>query len=174
MSDRTQTLAQQMGDACRVRGVVITGAESCTGGLVAGAITSVSGSSAWFDCGFITYSNEAKHVLLGVRVETLERFGAVSEETAAEMANGALINSRATLAFSVTGVAGPSGGTAQKPVGMVCFGFANKASASASATTSVYTKHFVGDRAQIRAQSVEFVLAALLRVLSDGAESVNR
>ncbi|MGL5004211.1 MAG: CinA family protein, partial [Casimicrobium sp.] len=142
-----------------------------TGGLIAGAITSVSGSSAWFDRGFVTYSNEAKQELLSVSAETLDNFGAVSEETASEMAQGALKHSRATHAFSVTGVAGPSGGPATKPVGLVCFGFAE---AGATPKVRTMTRHFAGDRAQVRAQSVEFVLTELLRIVSDATTRATR
>jgi nicotinamide-nucleotide amidase len=173
MSEHYESLANQLGDACLAHRIILSGAESCTGGLIAAAITSVSGSSAWFDCGFITYSNAAKQALLGVSAETLERFGAVSEETAAEMANGALKNGRANLSYSVTGVAGPTGGTAEKPVGMVCFGFTSSESGSAAPTLSICTKHFAGDRAQVRAQSVEFVLATLLGAVSNGIQGIN-
>jgi nicotinamide-nucleotide amidase len=140
-------------------GVILTGAESCTGGLIAATITSVSGSSSWFDRGFVTYSNEAKMTMLGVKRRTLDAHGAVSEETAREMAAGALANSNATIAFSVTGVAGPTGGSPKKPVGMVCFGFATKNE------TRTTTQHFQGDRAAVREQSVEFVLAELKRMM---------
>ena len=155
--DEWLKLAEHIGAVCVAEKRVITGAESCTGGLVAAVLTSVSGSSAWVDRGFVTYSNEAKREMLGVALATLDEFGAVSEATAREMAAGALKNSRATTAFSVTGVAGPSGGTLTKPVGMVCFGFATDRE-----ITSV-TKHFLGDRSAVREQSVNFVLATLAR-----------
>jgi nicotinamide-nucleotide amidase len=155
LHDEWFKLAEHVGRICIAEKRVIAGAESCTGGLIAAVLTSVSGSSAWVDRGFVTYSNEAKMELLGVRAETLEQFGAVSEETAREMAAGALLHSRATIAYSVTGVAGPSGGTATKPVGMVCIGFA-----SASGVSS-FTLHFNGDRSAVREQSVNFVLGKL-------------
>src|SRR5687768_7710588 len=101
-------------------------AESCTGGWVAQAVTSVAGSSDWFERGFVTYSNDAKHDLLGVRKKTLDAHGAVSEETAREMAQGALARSKGTLAVAITGVAGPGGGSREKPVGMVCFAWSSK------------------------------------------------
>ena len=153
--DEWLKLAQYVGTICVAEKRVIAGAESCTGGLITAVLTSVSGSSGWVDRGFVTYSNEAKMEMLGVAAATIEAFGAVSEETAREMATGALKNSRATIAYSVTGVAGPTGGTATKPVGMVCFGFA-----TANNVTSV-TKRFLGDRSAVREQSVNFVLTTL-------------
>ena len=153
--DEWLKLAQYVGTICVAEKRVIAGAESCTGGLITAVLTSVSGSSGWVDRGFVTYSNEAKMEMLGVAAATIEAFGAVSEETAREMAAGAMKRSRATMAYSVTGVAGPTGGTATKPVGMVCFGFA-----TANNVTSV-TKRFLGDRSAVREQSVNFVLATL-------------
>ncbi len=155
--DEWLKLAAHIGTVCVVERRVIAGAESCTGGLIAAVLTSVSGSSAWVDRGFVTYSNEAKMEMLGVSSATLAAFGAVSEETAREMAMGALKNSRATMAYSVTGVAGPTGGTATKPVGMVCFGFA-----TVEGVTS-FTHRFHGDRNAVREQSVNFVLGELAR-----------
>jgi nicotinamide-nucleotide amidase len=108
-------------DLCRARGLRVATAESCTGGLVAAALTEIAGSSDVVDCGFVTYSNEAKHKILGVPARTLKHHGAVSAETAAAMANGALKNSHADLAVAITGIAGPAGGSKQKPVGMVYF-----------------------------------------------------
>jgi nicotinamide-nucleotide amidase len=153
--DEWVKLAAYVGHVCIAEKQVIAGAESCTGGLISAVLTSVSGSSAWVDRGFVTYSNEAKMELLGVLPATLETYGAVSEETAREMARGALAHSRATMAYAVTGVAGPTGGTVSKPVGMVCFGFAT--------VTDVFTmtQHFLGDRNSVREQSVSFVLQRL-------------
>lgn len=161
-------LAAAFGDQCVASGTMIAGAESCTGGLITATITSVSGSSVWFDRGFVTYSNEAKQELLGVAATTLVQFGAVSEETAAEMALGALRLSRATMSFSVTGVAGPTGGSAAKPVGMVCFGFAS------SRGTDTMTKHFSGDRTAVREASVRFVLTELMTRVTNGAQRETR
>jgi nicotinamide-nucleotide amidase len=152
----TDELAQELGQFCVERRLTLSAAESCTGGLIAAAITSVAGSSTWFDRGFVTYSNEAKTEMLGVSVQTLETFGAVSEETAREMALGALSNSFANVAFSVTGIAGPAGGSDEKPVGTVCFGFAF------DGTVVTATRKFRGNRESIRAQSVHHVLASLL------------
>jgi len=151
-------LAVALGRALLARGRRVTVAESCTGGLVAGAITAVAGSSDWFDMGFVTYSNDAKVALLGVPESVLAAHGAVSEETARAMAAGALAKSGADLAAAVTGIAGPSGGTPAKPVGTVCFAWAAKGGAVESAT-----RHFDGDRAAVRAESVNFVLDGLVQ-----------
>lgn len=139
---------------------MLAAAESCTGGWVAQALTAVAGSSAWFERGFVTYSNAAKEEMLGVRRETLERHGAVSEETAREMALGALARSHASVALAITGIAGPSGGTAQKPVGTVCFAWAG-----AKLQACAETRHFAGDREAVRRQSVEHSLKRLLELL---------
>ena len=128
MSDGQTTdigaLAVRFIAGCRAAGIMAATAESCTGGMIAAAITDISGSSAVLDRGFVTYSNEAKMEMLGVSAKTLEAHGAVSGETAHEMAAGALAKSRAAIALAVTGIAGPGGGTAQKPVGLVWFGIA--------------------------------------------------
>ena len=155
--DEWLKLAEHIGKVCVAEKRIIVGAESCTGGLIMAVLTSVAGSSAWVDRGFVTYSNDAKMEMLGVSLKTLDAFGAVSEATAREMAIGALDACRATMAYSVTGVAGPTGGSAAKPVGMVCFGFA-----TANGVTS-FTHHFKGDRSAVREQSVNFVLAKLAR-----------
>lgn len=125
MSD-TSALASALLDACLAEGMMIATAESCTGGMIIAALTDIAGSSAVVDRGFITYSNEAKMDMLGVSQETLKAHGAVSRETALEMAAGALAHSRASLALAVTGVAGPGGGSPEKPVGLVWFGVARK------------------------------------------------
>lgn len=147
--------------AARYWGVRIATAESCTGGLIAGALTDVAGSSDVFERGFVTYSNDAKREMLGVRAETLAARGAVSEEVAQEMAEGALRASRATLAVSVTGIAGP-GGSEFKPEGRVCFGLAQ-----AGKPTVVETVEFgpLG-RATVRRATVEHALALLARALA--------
>src|SRR5689334_15846625 len=119
-----KSLAEQVGARLLDRRLLLATAESCTGGWVSQELTAIAGSSAWFERGFVTYSNAAKEEMLGVRTETLARHGAVSEEVAAEMALGALAHSHASVAVSVTGIAGPSGGSATKPVGMVCFAWA--------------------------------------------------
>ena len=141
------------------RGLMMATAESCTGGLIAGACTDVSGSSDWFERGFVTYSNAAKSELLGVPAEWIEAHGAVSEPVARAMAAGALTHSAAQLAVAVTGVAGPTGGSADKPVGTVWFGWATPA--------GTFTEHqrFDGDRAAVRAATVRHALAGLLQRL---------
>ncbi|HTP98980.1 MAG TPA: CinA family protein [Casimicrobiaceae bacterium] len=153
----TEALSRRLGARLREKGAICVTAESCTGGLVAGAITDIAGSSEWFERGFVTYSNEAKMELLGVPEGTLAMHGAVSEPTARAMAEGALARSRAHLAVAVTGVAGPSGGTPDKPVGMVCFAWSGRG----LPTTSI-TRHFPGDRAAVRLASVVAAIEGLL------------
>ena len=155
-------VAQRVAERLKARGGMIVTAESCTGGWVAQALTALAGSSRWFDCGFVTYSNEAKQEMLGVSAETLAKHGAVSEETAREMARGALARSRGTLALAITGIAGPTGGTAQKPVGTVCFAWATKAGRALAET-----RCFSGDREAVRRQSVEYSLAKALELLDE-------
>jgi nicotinamide-nucleotide amidase len=155
-------LARRLGVRLKAANEILATAESCTGGWAAQVVTSVAGSSAWFDRGFVTYSNAAKEELLGVRTDTLQAHGAVSEETAREMARGALERSKATVAVSITGVAGPAGGTPQKPVGTVCFAWAR-----GSAVRSE-TRRFAGDRESIRRQSVILALEGVMRALDGG------
>ncbi len=145
----------------RQRGIILAVAESCTGGLLAGAITDIPGSSHVFDRGFVTYSNAAKREMLGVAGQTIDRFGAVSPEVAREMAEGALKRSGATLAIAVTGIAGP-GGSEHKPEGRVCF-----ALAEAGRPTLAETVEFgAAGRANVRARSVEHALGMLLTRLA--------
>jgi nicotinamide-nucleotide amidase len=153
-------LARSLGAKLREKGALLVTAESCTGGWAAQAVTALAGSSEWFERGFVTYSNEAKVESLGVRPETLERHGAVSEETAREMALGALAHSRASVALAVTGIAGPGGGTAAKPVGTVCFAWAGPGGRIRSET-----HRFAGDREAVRRQSVERALQGTLEHL---------
>lgn len=155
-------LAVQVAQALTVRHWMVATVESCTGGWVAQTLTAISGSSAWFDRGLVTYSNESKQDLVGVRDDTLERFGAVSEETAREMAAGLLAESRAQATLAITGVAGPTGGTPEKPVGMVCFAWA-----IGDDTVETRTQHFKGDREAIRRQAVIAALQGLLSRLPD-------
>jgi len=149
-------LAEALGRAALVRRIRIATAESCTGGLVSAAITAVAGSSDWFECGFATYSNAAKIRDLGVAAATLERFGAVSEPTASEMAAGARRTARADWTVAVTGIAGPSGGSREKPVGTVCFAW------SGPLATDTLRRLLPGDRAGIRRESVRIALQGLL------------
>ena len=125
-STALRAAAKRLLDLCRERSLLVATAESCTGGLVAGALTEIPGSSDVIDCGFVTYSNAAKETLLGVPAATLRRHGAVSKETAAAMAAGALKHSRADLAVAITGIAGPDGGSKEKPVGLVHFAAASR------------------------------------------------
>lgn len=150
-------LAESLGSALHARRERLVTAESCTGGWVAQAVTAVAGSSAWFERGFVTYSDASKQELLGVRHDTLERCGAVSEETAREMALGALRRSPGTRSVAITGIAGPAGGSAAKPVGTVCFAWATRAGEVRSET-----RRFAGDREAVRRQSVEHGLRGVL------------
>ncbi len=159
-SDTLTTIATLVGAKLKARGQMLASAESCTGGWVAQAVTAISGSSEWFDRGFVTYSNAAKQEMLGVAATTLERHGAVSEETAREMASGAIAHSHAQVAVAITGVAGPTGGSAEKPVGMVCFAWATQDALSAE------TCHFAGDRNAVRRQSVIRALQGVLEVIA--------
>lgn len=165
--DNISTLAEGLGAALKARGYMLALAESCTGGMAAEAVTSVAGSSAWFDRGFVTYSNAAKIEMLGVSSQTLEKFGAVSEEVAAQMVLGcfkigASKNSHAQIAGSITGIAGPDGGTAEKPVGTVCFAWAKL-----NMPTLTTTQTFAGNRQEIRQQATAFMLARLIDRLND-------
>lgn len=154
--DSLLTDAEALLTACRAKGVRLAIAESCTGGLIAAALTACAGSSDVVDRGFVTYSNEAKHEALGVPPALIESDGAVSEPVARAMAEGALTRSRASIAVSVTGVAGPGGGSVDKPVGTVCFGLAKKGEPAV-------TERLVlsGDRAGIRAAAVAHVFAMI-------------
>lgn len=152
-----QMLAAQLGQALNGSGKVIATAESCTGGWIAQVITSVPGSSVWFDRGFVTYSNTAKREMLGVEAKILSEFGAVSEQTAIAMALGALNHSPAQLTVAVTGIAGPGGGTPDKPLGTVCVAWAERDREPIAAT-----HRFHGDRAAVRRQSVVVALQGLL------------
>ena len=155
IDDDLYKLAEQVGRALLARRQLLATAESCTGGLVAGAITAIAGSSAWFDRGFVTYTNESKIELLGVPKQSLEDFGAVSIQTAEAMSQGALAFSGAQWAVAVTGIAGPSGGSPDKPVGTVCFAW--------SGPFGVHSerRQLRGDRAEVRRQSVRIALAGL-------------
>jgi nicotinamide-nucleotide amidase len=155
-------LARKVGDELKHARAMLVTAESCTGGWVAQAVTSVAGSSAWFERGFVTYSNAAKQELLGVSKKTLEDHGAVSEQAALEMAQGALARSKGTVALAVTGVAGPGGGSREKPVGMVCFAWAT------GRGTRAETRHFSGDRESVRRQSVIHALEGVLEAIAGG------
>ena len=153
-------LAKQVGKALKSRGMMLATAESCTGGGIAQAITKVSGSSDWFDRGFVTYSNTSKEEMLGVAPHTMKDHGAVSEATAREMADGALQYSRAQISLAVTGIAGPTGGTPEKPVGTVWFAWVSKGKAKA------VCHHLTGDRDAIRVKATRIALQGVLDQLN--------
>lgn len=153
-------LAEEVGAALKQRKLMLTTAESCTGGWVSEAVTMVPGSSEWFERGFVTYTYISKREMLGVKEATLGRHGAVAEEVVREMAEGALAHSHAQVALAVSGVAGPSGGTPEKPVGTVCFAWVAEGGEPRSET-----KRYSGDREAIRRQSVEHALKGVLALL---------
>jgi nicotinamide-nucleotide amidase len=161
MDDMTlQDLARQAGIALAQDELSLATAESCTGGWLSQAITSIAGSSAWYERGFVAYAPSSKHEMLGVSDATLEQYGAVSEQTASEMAAGAIARSYAQVAVSITGIAGPDGGTTEKPVGMVCFAWIMK---EGMALTE--TRYFNGNREEIRRQSVAGALQGVIDLL---------
>ncbi len=157
-------LAGRVGDALKARSLMMTAAESCTGGWIGQAVTMVPGSSKWFDRGFVTYTNEAKQEMLGVSAETLREFGAVSEQAVREMVAGALSRSRAQVAVAVSGIAGPDGGSRNKPVGTVLMAWGAK-----GRDADTQAAHFAGDRDTVRRQTVIAALEGLLARL--GRES---
>ena len=152
--------AKHLSDLLVSKGLTISVAESCTGGSLSSSLTSISGASSYFNCGFITYSNQSKIDMLGVSPESIEMYGAVSEKVAHEMVAGAGQRSHSNLAVSITGIAGPSGGSASKPVGMVCIGFFF----DGNVTTT--TQFFSGSRSDIVSQSVTFALVELSSKIS--------
>lgn len=161
MSDtELDQLAEHIGERLRNAHDRLVTAESCTGGWIAKAMTGVAGSSDWFDCGMVAYSYEAKQALLGVRALTLETQGAVSRETVIEMVSGALVNSGASVAVAVTGIAGPGGGSEDKPVGTVWIGWKRR-----GGYTHAELFHFKGDRDAVRRQTVTQALAGLESLL---------
>ncbi|WP_420105623.1 CinA family protein [Herbaspirillum huttiense] len=159
--DSTLDLATRVGHTLKAKGLLLATAESCTGGGIAHAITEIVGSSEWFDCGFVTYSNASKNELLDISEALIAQHGAVSEEIAGAMAEGAVANSSSDVAVSTTGIAGPGGAVPGKPVGTVCFGW--------RVGDKTYTERLVfkGDRQQVRAQTVEHSLKGLLKLLAD-------
>lgn len=153
-------LSEQLGVLLKTSNKKIATAESCTGGGIAQIITEIAGSSVWFDRGFVTYSNAAKQQMLAVKSQTLETYGAVSEQTAVEMLIGALDKSDADCAIAVTGIAGPDGGTAEKPTGTVyvAWGYKNE-------QAKVLKQHFLGDRGQVRTQTAKTALRLVVKDL---------
>lgn len=162
-TSRITGLAQEVGERLKSQNFRLVTAESCTGGGVAYAITAIAGSSDWFDRGFIVYSNQAKTKMLQVRAESLANHGAVSEEVAREMAAGALHDSDADISLAVTGIAGPAGGTDDKPVGTVCFAWLHK-----NGHCSSRQYHLQGDRQAVREQSIVLALEGILAMLESG------
>ncbi|MFZ1548579.1 MAG: CinA family protein [Candidatus Nitrotoga sp.] len=160
-----ENMAVQMGSALKSHGLILATAESCTGGAVASAVTDISGSSEWFERGFITYSNEAKREMLDVAQETLTRYGAVSEAVVREMVAGALQHSHAQVALAVSGIAGPTGGMPDKPVGTVWFAWGIE-----GRQCVVRLHHLSGNRAEIRMQSVCIALKGVLELLHQVTE----
>ena len=160
MSSATQEICEQLARWLSGRGWMMASAESCTGGLIAATCTDLAGSSVWFERGFVTYSNAAKTDMLGVDAQLIGQHGAVSEPVARAMALGAVRHSQAQVAVAVTGIAGPSGGSVDKPVGTVWFGWA--------VGTAVHTQRrvFAGDRAGVRAAAVRHALRGLLELLA--------
>ncbi len=163
MDAELYSLAGHVGDALKARSLVLCTAESCTGGWISQAVTMVPGSSEWFDRGFVTYTNEAKQEMLGVAAETLKKHGAVSEPVVIEMVRGALLYSRAQVAVAVSGVAGPTGGSAKKPVGTVCLAWMRD-----GADPVAQTLHFPGDRDMVRRQTVIAAMEGLLEQVVEG------
>ena len=162
MADELNQLAEQVGTALKSCGWMLASAESCTGGWVGEVVTSVAGSSQWFDRGFITYTNQSKQEMLGVSEKTLAEFGAVSEQTVREMAAGTLKHSRAHITLAISGIAGPGGGTPNKPAGTVCMAWATRSGAGLSQTF-----HFQGDRTEVRRQAVVAALQGVLHLAED-------
>ena len=155
-------LAQQLAEVLVAKRLLVSTAESCTGGWIAKTLTDIAGSSAWFDCGMVAYSYEAKQAMLGVRPQTLEKEGAVSRETVIEMVSGALVHSAASMAVAVTGIAGPGGGTADKPVGTVWIGWKRR-----GGYPQAQVFHFAGDREAVRRQTIAAALSGLMPLTQD-------
>ena len=155
-----KNLAQKVGETLLEKGMKLATAESCTGGWVAQAVTAVPGSSGWFDCGFVSYSNRAKQKMLGVEKDVLEQHGAVSEPVVAQMAEGALRNSEANIAVAISGIAGPDGGTEDRPVGTVWMAWAIEGH-----PTVTCLSFFNGDRDEVRQQAVEQALEGVMAYL---------
>lgn len=160
MSNIDPQLISTLGMQLMAKNLALTTAESCTGGGLAYCITQIPGSSAWFERGFVTYSNKAKEEMLGIKPETLLKYGAVSEHTARAMAEGALQHSHAQMSVAITGIAGPDGGSTEKPVGTVWFAWAEK---NLATKTNVFL--LTGDRLAIREQAIQIALEGLLELI---------
>lgn len=159
-------LSATLGKALQSKGWQLALAESCTGGMIAESVTAIAGSSAWFDRGFVTYSNAAKIDMLAVPERLIAEHGAVSEPVAEAMARGVLLHSRADISGAVTGIAGPGGGSPLKPVGTVCFAWAMRGDKNEGSHVILETRHFAGDRRQVREQSASHLLTGLLHLIN--------
>ena len=159
MENDLDLLASQLHQLLIKNKLIVSTAESCTGGWVAKVLTDIAGSSVSFERGFVTYSNDSKQDMLGVNAQTLQRYGAVSEQIVIEMAQGALKNSRASLSMAVSGIAGPSGGSEEKPVGTVWFAWSKEGQ-----TTITQVHHFAGERESVRLQSVKQAILGLIQL----------
>ena len=155
-----ESLADKVGQRLLADKLILVTAESCTGGWIAQAITTIAGSSQWFDRGFVTYTNQAKQDMLGVTLDTLNTHGAVSEQTVIEMVKGALKNSQADVAVAVSGIAGPGGGSLEKPVGLVWHAWATRSNQPVT-----QSEHYLGNRKEVREQTVKTALNGILRLL---------
>lgn len=164
MSDQIKALAAELGRRMTTAGQMLATAESCTGGWIAKVVTDIPGSSGWLERGFVAYSNASKHDLLGVTPQSLAEYGAVSEPVVHEMALGALARSRAQLSVAVSGIAGPGGGSEDKPVGTVCVAVACRYRSD----VMTWTRRFAGDREAVRRQTVVFALERLIAMVSVG------
>jgi nicotinamide-nucleotide amidase len=162
------TLAARLGEALCARGVLLATAESCTGGWVSKVVTDIPGSSSWFDCGFVVYNRNAKHCMLAVPLETIDQHGEVSEPVVRAMAEAVLAKSRAALSIAISGIAGPSGGSVDKPIGTVCFSWCladTVAGMVKNTRVQTTTQHFDGDREDVRRQAVSHALQGALDLL---------
>ena len=160
----TLNISKEVAKLLIARGWTLALAESCTGGLVSAALTNLAGSSDWFERGYITYSNQAKTECLDVAAETIKSFGAVSEQVAKAMSEGAQKNAGVNVSFSITGIAGPAGGSIEKPVGTVCFGWTIQKE-NLAAITICKTMQFSGDRQAVREQASDYTLSELIKLL---------
>ena len=161
--DDLTAIARVLGRHALAADAAVVTAESCTGGWVAKLLTDIPGCSAWFDRGFVTYTNESKQEMLSVQAATLETYGVVSKQTVSEMALGALANSRGSIAIAISGIAGPDGAVPGKPVGMVCFAWAKQ-----GGVLNTCCEQFSGDREQVRRQAVAFALNGILELICSG------
>lgn len=168
---RLDSSLNELASRLNSQGYLLCVAESCTGGMLSENITAIAGSSNWFDRGFITYSNAAKIQMLGVKEKTLMHHGAVSESTAIEMAEGSLQHSESQLCVAITGIAGPTGGSQEKPVGTVCFAWSIKQNEHIGQKTIARTQSFSGDRNAVRKQATIHAVLGLINLLDESTKS---